>query len=182
MGRRSTADWDAVRAEWEAGQLSVKELARQFGVTPGAIHKRAERHAWPPRPEGFVTPFVTPQADCHPPVTNPQAVALQSFERVIQLMLRHRGRLKWLNDELEQLMVEAEAGRSGAKPYTQAELESRASFLARVAGLMDRLNEMERAAFGLTPTDLPSEADTFSSEQLELIQSMVRSVLGRGGG
>jgi hypothetical protein len=40
-------DWDAIEREYRAGQLSIKELARQHKLSDTAIHKRAKPRAGP---------------------------------------------------------------------------------------------------------------------------------------
>lgn len=45
MTRKAT-DWEAIEREYRAGQLSVREIARQFGVSDGAIRKRAKAEGW----------------------------------------------------------------------------------------------------------------------------------------
>ena len=39
-------DWDAIEREYRAGQLSIKELARQHKLSDTAIHKRAKAKGW----------------------------------------------------------------------------------------------------------------------------------------
>lgn len=43
---RPSIDWEAVEREYRAGQLSVKEIARQHGCTDTGITKRAKKHGW----------------------------------------------------------------------------------------------------------------------------------------
>ena len=39
-------DWAAIEAEWRVGQLSNKEIATRYGVPPGEIGRRRDRHKW----------------------------------------------------------------------------------------------------------------------------------------
>ena len=39
-------DWERIEAEYRAGSLSVREIARQAGLTEGAIRKRAKAEGW----------------------------------------------------------------------------------------------------------------------------------------
>ncbi|MCK5540210.1 MAG: hypothetical protein KAI69_04715 [Deltaproteobacteria bacterium] len=39
-------DWAGIRKEHRAGQLSLRECARQFGISEGAIRKHAKKHEW----------------------------------------------------------------------------------------------------------------------------------------
>lgn len=43
---RSKADWETIEREYRAGQLSIREIERQFGVSDTAIKKRAKKHGW----------------------------------------------------------------------------------------------------------------------------------------
>lgn len=45
-GIRPPVDWEKIEAEYRAGQLSVKEIARANHVTDTAIHKRAKARGW----------------------------------------------------------------------------------------------------------------------------------------
>lgn len=46
MADRKTVDWEAVEREYRAGQLSVVEIGRQYGLSHTAINKRAKRDGW----------------------------------------------------------------------------------------------------------------------------------------
>ena len=39
-------DWEAIHAEYRAGQLSNVMLGKKYGVTEGAIRKRAKAEGW----------------------------------------------------------------------------------------------------------------------------------------
>lgn len=43
---RKEIDWEAIEREYRAGQLSVREIARQFGITDTAIRKKAKEFGW----------------------------------------------------------------------------------------------------------------------------------------
>lgn len=39
-------DWEAIESAYRAGALSLREIGAQYGVTEGAIRKRAKRDGW----------------------------------------------------------------------------------------------------------------------------------------
>ena len=43
---KNPTDWALIEREYRAGQLSIAEIARQSGITRGAIQKRAKRDGW----------------------------------------------------------------------------------------------------------------------------------------
>lgn len=44
--KRGEIDWRAVRADYEAGDLTVEQVAQAHGTTASAIKKRAQREKW----------------------------------------------------------------------------------------------------------------------------------------
>lgn len=42
----SAPDWEAVSGKYRAGLLSIRQIAKQHGVTEGAIRKRAKKDGW----------------------------------------------------------------------------------------------------------------------------------------
>ncbi|WP_432320598.1 hypothetical protein [Yersinia enterocolitica] len=43
-------DWEAIKREYCAGQLSIRALAEKYGVSDTAVRKRAKADEWP-KPE-----------------------------------------------------------------------------------------------------------------------------------
>jgi hypothetical protein len=48
-GGYSQKTWKAIKKEWLAGQLSVSDIARNYGPSRQAISKRAKEKNWPAR-------------------------------------------------------------------------------------------------------------------------------------
>jgi hypothetical protein len=46
MNTRKTVDWHALHLEFRANLLSLRQLADRYGITEGAIRKRARRDNW----------------------------------------------------------------------------------------------------------------------------------------
>ena len=56
---KPVVDWERIEADYRAGILSLREIALPFGVTEGAIRKRAKRDGW----ERDVGPKIQAKAD-----------------------------------------------------------------------------------------------------------------------
>ena len=39
-------NWEAIRTAFEAGDTSIRKIAEKYGVTDGAIRKRAKKDGW----------------------------------------------------------------------------------------------------------------------------------------
>ena len=46
MAKKSHVDWSKIEPLYRAGQLSVNEIARENGLTEGAIRKHAKKNGW----------------------------------------------------------------------------------------------------------------------------------------
>lgn len=44
---RKKIDWEAIEADYRVGYISVNQLAKNHGITEGAIRKKAQRGNWP---------------------------------------------------------------------------------------------------------------------------------------
>jgi len=47
-----TVDWLAIEGAYRAGTKSLREIGAEYGVSEGAVRKRAKREAWLRDPEG----------------------------------------------------------------------------------------------------------------------------------
>jgi hypothetical protein len=47
MGKPKQVDWEAVSREYRAGIRSLRNIGDEFGITEGAIRKRAKAEQWP---------------------------------------------------------------------------------------------------------------------------------------
>jgi hypothetical protein len=39
-------DWEAIESAYRAGVLALRDIGEQYGVTEGAIRKRAKKFGW----------------------------------------------------------------------------------------------------------------------------------------
>jgi transposase-like protein len=46
IDEKKRVDWNAIRAEYIGGGISQRQLAKKYGVTPGALMQKANREHW----------------------------------------------------------------------------------------------------------------------------------------
>jgi hypothetical protein len=82
----TSPDWPVIEREYRAGQLSVKELGRQYKLSDAVIHKRAKAHGW----TRDLGPFSAPEA--------PDWPVIEREYRAGQLSVKELGRQYKLSD------------------------------------------------------------------------------------
>lgn len=194
--------WNQIRAEWEAGQITVLSIAKAFGVSPAAIHKRSKEHGWPARdgPPRSPPKSDTPAKSDDPPkgksdtaprkprkkapierAPTPRHTALLAFSRAIQLIRSHRADLSALRERLSKALVRIDrmiAKREAEdRTFTLKEELMLADHLRICQGIQERIFAIERRCFGYTDQDGPSEFDTMSDEQLAAIEEQVKAAI-----
>lgn len=181
MPERKEIDWQSIRAEWEAGSLAIREIARQYGVSDGAVRKRAKLEAWPPRKE--VAEIVRSVVRKTQPANQTEQVrtALTVFERCISLLHRHRQMLGALDAQwiflLDECHRTVDHKRKIGRPFTLKELAILADIITKCAQALNRLIPLERRAFGMTDQDGPSEFDVMTPQQIEAVENTIRKAL-----
>ena len=185
--KRLTKDeWLQVRAEWDSGLLSISEIARQFGLASHkAITIKASREGWPPRPiiSDEVRALVPGNVPDVPNSANPgtnSRIALQSFERVIQLLRMHRSSIGVVHQaviaNLNRVAKIVDRQLAAGRPLTLKQEVMVAQILAASANSLAKLVPLERRAFGLGNEDI-SEFDGFTNEQFDSVENTIRKAL-----
>jgi hypothetical protein len=176
-GKKQT-DWEAIEQEWKAGQRDVKEIAREHGISDAAIHQRAKRKGWPPRPvrQEVVSRLVSPPNTHGPPANNPR-LALTTFQRCIELLHRHRALLGALNAGIVADLEAAEVWRREIGSKRRLKLDEVRTLMeinTKAAQALARLIPLERRAFGIGPDDVPSEFDGLTADELAAVIETIR--------
>lgn len=182
---KDKADWEAIQAEWIAGQLDIREIARQHGLDESAIRKRAKRKNWPERQTvtESVRAIVRNSSREESERTISHAVALTAFDRAIKLLLRHRQMLGSLASQIawcdQQIQAWQKALEERGRTPKLHEIDAVATIVAKCAQAASRLVPLERRAFGFTDADAPSEFDGLTESELAAVEDAVRKALGR---
>lgn len=139
------ADWDAIERVYRAGLLTVREIARQHGVSHVAVAKHAKSHGWSRDLTARVREAVTTGL-VTTPLTSEELVTAKRTEReiveaaatqVITLVREHRkdisvqrelaakllAQLNFTSDYREQLeeLIHEETAEADGSPSTPAE-------------------------------------------------------------
>ena len=150
-------DWEAIEREYRAGQLSIREIARQHGVSAPAILKRAKVNGWTRNMAQAVRNAVeaelvsTSVSSANPrEPTDLKEAAARGVEVVIQhreMLSRLRGIFNETSRQLHQHLHEP----SETAAIFQAKGDGVASLLTALSNSAQRIIPLERQAFNLDP-------------------------------
>lgn len=172
-------DWEAVEREYHAGQLSVSEIGRQYGISHTAINKRAKKEKWNRDLASRVQREVSARLVSEE-VSN--ANAKQAIEtaamRGVELVRQHRRALGRSQIIIEKLLAELESGTDNLYVIEEAiedetagdkdgkrrnmmlkavSLSSRAQIAAALSVTIKNVIPLERQAFNLQTAGAESE-------------------------
>ena len=190
--KRHVADWEAIEREYRAGQLSVREIARQHDVSHVAVAKRAKAESWQRSLGQRVRDEVTTRLVTSEVTSGNAKEAVETaVVRGVEIVRQHRhaiGRGRDLAlrllDELDaattnvgELREMIEAETSGDKTVQRrnammraVELPSRAGVIKDLSAAAKNWVALERQAFSLGDDGSPDEPAT---------KGDLRSTLGR---
>lgn len=175
-GPRNDVDWQAIERDYRLGQLTVREIARRYGVAPSSITRRAEKETWPRDLTDVIRAKTRAELLRNTKDATPErntisqhdiAVAVQTN---VQLVREHRkdiGRNRYavtklideLHDAIENIddieddIIEETAGdkdgKRRARMLAAVALPSRAGVAATLASALKTLVPLEREAFNI---------------------------------
>ena len=190
-------NWPAIEIDYRAGVKSLRVLGAEYGISHGAINKRARRDGWPrdlsaridERTRELVSRAAVSAEDTAVSRAAEKAVVeanatlqanvilshrtdIQAARSLVVSMLKELDLVSQNRDLLEQM---AEAVTADDKSVRRQELferaislPSRAGAVDKLSGALSRLVALEREAFGLNRGEVaPDPIDEMSREQLE---------------
>lgn len=177
---RPVVDWEAIEREYRAGQLSVVEIGRQYGLSHTAINKRAKRDGWKRNLADRVRKEVSARLVSETVSPETERAAIEpAVARGVQVVREHQasigrgqkliaslfGELEKATEFRDAIEEEIEAETASDKnPKRRAmmlravALPSRAGTIGTLALALKTLVGIERQAFNLdveTPPDGP---------------------------
>jgi glutamate-1-semialdehyde aminotransferase len=147
--RRTTADWEKIEAEYCAGVLSLREIARQHEITDTAIRKRAKKYGWERDLSEKVSSkvrseLVRSEVRTRDPLKEKEIVEAAAAQSV-EVVRSHRKRLKRLHETADTLSAklrqQIEDGDDDVRGMSQA--------MSHVANTVKTLTLLERQAFNI---------------------------------
>ena len=155
-------DWEAIEREYRAGQLSIRQIARQHGSRESTLRKRAQKQGWSRDLAEVVRQRV--QGDlvrsAHPVRLSDDAIVDYAAARGVEVLRQHRDHLGRMQRIATMLAHQLEILLSGNKPDVPflGLKESPADALAKIAQATARWMPLERQAFGLDKRGNDDEA------------------------
>lgn len=111
MPNRVTIDWEAIEREYRAGQLSVREIAAQYGLSHTAINKRAKGQQWTRDLAKAVRQRVSDRlVSAEVSNGNAEHAVETAAARGVELVRQHRKSLGRAQSIIEKLLFELERG------------------------------------------------------------------------
>lgn len=160
MNERKPVDWERIEAEYRAGQLSLREIARAHGITEGAIRKKAKAGGWDRDLADKVRKQVSEklvrsdgtQSGTHPQRarTDREIVEAASL-RGLEVVTSHRADIQQLHGLKRVLAGRLSDVLHGGSPDGPClgEKESPGDLLEKLSRVTARLIPLERQAFNL---------------------------------
>ena len=177
MAEKRVIDWEGIEVEYRAGVKTLRDIASSYGITHGAINRRALRDDWvrdlsakiKTKADAIVSKAeVSSRVSKESLATEKQIIeANANIQATIQL--RQRGRIQKHQDLGEKLLKELEAQTTGLEEF------ERLSELMKSDDGFDKLNEIYKRVIAT-----PSRIDSFKklSESLKTLVGLERQVFG----
>lgn len=124
---KTAPDWEAIELAYRAGVLSVREVAKQHGVSHVAIQKKAKGKGWARDLSARVRKAVTTQlVTSEVTVETEQAAVEQAAATIVSVVREHRrdiAKLRGTGDTLWQQLVDAIGSREALEELIREETE-----------------------------------------------------------
>lgn len=195
---KSPPDWEAIEREYRAGQFSIREIGRRYGVSDTAIRKQATEHGWQRALADKVREKAREklvridglQGGSQAPHANDEEIADQAANIQVEVHLTHRRDLKHLRDIgaiLATRLAQHLNGETPDGPFLGTR-ESPGDLFEKLARVKARLIPLERQAHNLdaggdesepaTKGDIRNVVGKLTREQRDSLRGIAETIVG----
>lgn len=183
--KNRTVDWDAIEKEYRAGQLSNCVIAKNHGITEGAIRKRAKADGWAKDLTEAVRRKVRDKLvrdevrENKSRTYSDDDVIEAAASRGAEVVRSHRNDIRRLKDVAEKLLNELDGAPAerettvgfgvNKKVVTASTLKERTECLRNISMAEEKRIKLERQAFNLD--DFSGDDDAPDSIKITLKRS-----------
>jgi hypothetical protein len=180
--KKAATDWEAIEREFRAGQLSLREIAREHGITDTAIRKKAKEFGWvrdlSEQVREKVRTELVRDAVRTPNAREPEIVEAAAA-RGVEVVREHRRdiagarrRAARIGSQIDRLLEVLETMQPEDENFL-GRVSSAASANNALSQALSRVIPLERQAFSL---DEPEQGDTATALSAEQIRRMAQEV------
>lgn len=152
MARLTAQKWDEARAEYEVRGISMREVARLFGVAESAVRKKAKNDGWI---QGKSARLV-----------DRKVAAVKALAEINEESAQLPRTLRYTVDKVAKERLQAE----GLMASLDVAICSRAIEFAKVAKTPDELETLSRTRRNIAPQQ-PREGTTVNVQQANCVQA-----------
>ena len=162
MAERKQVDWEGVERDYSAGLLSLREIGDKYGITEGAIRKKAKKEEWARDLSARIEKkandlvrkdLVRSEVRTEKTITEKEIIDVNA-QALVNVKLNHRKSIKRVNDLVDTLFEEIE------ELSTHKNADNLPVRVDMTKKLMDTLRisiDKERQAFGITDAPTPTD-------------------------
>lgn len=175
---KSKIDWEGIEREYRAGQLSIRGIAKQYGVSDTAIRKRAKAEHWERdltkkvqervRSDLVRSEVRIPHAREVSPERLEDDIIEEAAKRGVEVIRSHRKDILKLRELSYKLMAEVEKnkeftalvgkGEKATAVKVRMSTKEKSEVLRNISQALHRAIPLERQAFNLDATSGDEDA------------------------
>ncbi len=175
MAERPEIDWEAIDREYAAGMLSVREIARRYSCSEGAIRKRAKAEGWERdltakvqkevrrklvregvRSEASEREIIEQASETGVTIVKLHRKSIQKSQNIVDSLLEQLSEFAEERDEIEKAIIDETKGKNGkvdglrrARMLKAVSLPSHSVVLRDLSMAQKNLIALERQAYNL---------------------------------
>ena len=162
MAERKQVDWEGVERDYSAGLLSLREIGDKYGVTEGAIRKKAKKEEWvrdltakiAKKTDDLVRKEMVRSEVRSEKTISEKEVIEANAQAIVNVKLGHRTSIKKVNSLVESLIDEIETLN---KDKSVENLPMRVDVTKKLMDTLKTSIDKERQAFGIVDAPTPTE-------------------------